>query len=80
MAEIAFALLSHKENNGAYPKSLDALKCPHIDPFSGAPYIYHPEGDGFVLYSVGYDAKDDGGAAGDLRKLEEKGDIVWRLF
>jgi hypothetical protein len=32
-----------------------------IDPFSGRPLIYRPDGEGYQLYSIGPDGKDDGG-------------------
>lgn len=43
-----------------------------VDPFTGEPFRYVPGQDGFRLYSVGGNLKDDGG--------EEKAhaDIVWR--
>ena len=37
----------------------------HIDPFSGAPYVFKTEANGFVLYSVGEDKQDDGGITRD---------------
>ena len=55
---------------GAFPESLDALapqfiaKVPH-DVIGGQPLKYRREADGsFVLYSVGWNEKDDGGVAG----------------
>ena len=32
-----------------------------IDLFSGKPLIYRPGADRYVLYSVGFNGKDDGG-------------------
>jgi hypothetical protein len=65
---------------GQYPESLEALvpqyaeKLPH-DIIGGQPLHYHRTADGhFVLYSVGWDGKDDGGLAG---KAVEEGDWVW---
>jgi hypothetical protein len=40
------------------PRYLEAMP---IDPFSGQPLVYRLTEDGFVLYSVGKDGKDDGG-------------------
>jgi len=40
------------------PSSLDALP---IDPFSGKPLRFVPEGGGYVVYSVGRNLRDDGG-------------------
>ena len=35
-----------------------------IDPYSDRPLIYRPEADGYRLYSVGHDGRDDGGRFG----------------
>jgi len=54
--------LEHQE----WPVDLDALpskeiKAVRIDPYSGEDYIYKLTDDGFTLYSVGADGKNDGG-------------------
>jgi hypothetical protein len=64
--QIAFALTWYERDHGAYPKTLDALAPKYLkqvpqDIFSGKPLIYRPSEKGFVLYSVGYNGKDDGG-------------------
>ena len=64
----------HHAEYGQWPASLDELRetlggALPMDPFSGVPYIYWPTSQGFVLYSVGVDGRDDGGAQSDL---------VWR--
>lgn len=87
---IAVALERHWLRHRAYPEKLDALvpefldRIPH-DLFDGKPMRYRREGEqGFVLWSVGFDGKDDkagplhfagnqGGSVG-----EEMGDLVWR--
>ncbi len=51
--------LSHLDH-GEFPKSLPMSPF-SIDPFSGTPFVYKPETDSFVLYSVGPNGKDDGG-------------------
>ncbi|HEY0257762.1 MAG TPA: hypothetical protein VGC39_09995, partial [Candidatus Methylacidiphilales bacterium] len=74
--------------HGSYPESLDALapayasEIPH-DIFNGEPYHYHANSDGtFILYSVGWNEKDDGGQvvykkdSPTQRELKE-GDWVW---
>jgi hypothetical protein len=65
-AQIALALCLYKAEHGAYPASLTVLeaagyKLPR-DPFTGKPYQYLRGGAGFVVYSLGPDMKDDGGA------------------
>ena len=71
------ALLAWKREHGAYPDSLEALASTaptSVDPFSGEAYHYRREGEGFLLYSVGPNRKDDGGMKVEKR---DEGDIVW---
>ena len=45
---------------------------------TGEPYKYRRTDDGrFVLYSVGWDEKDDGGVPGKTLFDEKQGDWVW---
>ena len=56
----------HKSRTGQYPDSLEALvpaileEIP-VDPFTGKPLVYRREGEGFIVYSLGSNQKDDGG-------------------
>ncbi|MGO8765566.1 MAG: hypothetical protein ACLQSR_10605 [Limisphaerales bacterium] len=66
-AQITCALERFHQVYGTYPGSLDAL-VPHFieviphDIIDGGPLIYHPTADRkFLLYSIGWDEKDDGG-------------------
>jgi hypothetical protein len=78
-AQIALALKAYHAERGRYPDSLAALdaagrKLP-TDPFGGKPFHYRPEGNGFVVWSIGPNMQDDGGRPRDaLRGLsvEEK--------
>jgi hypothetical protein len=75
--QIATQLRAWKVQRGSYPDTLDALTTTAplpLDTFSGEAYRYRREGEGFVLYSVGPDGKDDGGANAEKRV---EGDIVW---
>jgi len=63
---VAFALSAHRREHGRFPEKLDALAPAHPpivpgDLFSGGNLVYRPDGDGFLLYSVGVDGKDNGG-------------------
>ncbi len=66
---VTLALRAYKMDHGAYPPTLTALAPGYIraipaDPFSlSGPLRYKRAGAGYVLYSVGPDGKDDGGAA-----------------
>jgi len=82
--EIALRLEEVRESAGVYPADLAVLGgTSWVDPFSGGPYHYRLEGDGYVLYSVSINGVDDGGAlapAGVSGNAEfGKGDLVWRV-
>jgi len=85
-ARIVAAFKIHKIEHGAYPESLDALS-PTIldplpkDPFTGEDFVYRKDGDGFILYSVGDNLKDDGGIPkpkGSCGIGPSDYDIVWQ--
>jgi hypothetical protein len=82
-AALACALERYRLANGQFPVELEALtrfisQLPH-DPITGAPYQYRRSDDGqFVLYSVGWDEKDDGGTPGNVLFDDRQGDWVWQ--
>jgi hypothetical protein len=64
--QIAFALSAYRQDQGHYPATLADLAPKYLpeiadDLFSGKPLIYRPAADGFLLYSVGVNGKDDDG-------------------
>ena len=73
-AQVALALVACHNETGEWPESMDQLRkivkwdLPQ-DPFSGKDLLYRRDGEGWVLYSVGPDLKDDGGTGDDM---------VWR--
>ncbi|MCX5643131.1 MAG: hypothetical protein NTZ17_00350 [Phycisphaerae bacterium] len=80
------ALLQYKQAHSACSETLEALGLGElIDPFTDKPLHYRPEGEGFVVYSVGDDLKDNGGAPrreredSDPRHKPIEYDIVWRF-
>jgi hypothetical protein len=87
LARVACALERYRLAQGEYPATLDALapqfieKVPH-DIVNGQPLHYRLKNDGkFILYSVGWNEKDDGGTVvlnkqGEVER--EKGDWVWQ--
>jgi hypothetical protein len=84
LAQIVCALERYHFAHSKYPESLDALKPQYIDRLpldiiGGQPLKYRKEQDRFLLYSVGWNGKDDGGVPdpGKTYSLEAKGDIVW---
>jgi hypothetical protein len=97
MARVACALERYRLAHGQYPETLDALapkfieKLPHDiiggqpSPGSGSasqPLHYRREASGkFLLYSVGWNEKDDGGQVAFTQGGSvdlEKGDWVWQ--
>jgi len=88
-AQIACALEHYHFAHSEYPETLDALapqfieKIPH-DIIGGQPLKYHRTSDGkFLLYSIGWNATDDGGQeileSNKYGKPEyTKGDWVWK--
>src|ERR1035437_5413398 len=83
-AAIACALERYRLANGRFLETLDALAPRFIsalpdDLLTGEPYKYRLRDDGrLVLYSVGWDEKDDGGVLGKRPFDDEQGDWVWQ--
>jgi len=80
-AYLACGLERYRLAHGQYPETLAALvpqfadKLPH-DIIGGEPLKYHRASDGeFVLYSVGWNERDDGGVPG---KRMTEGDWIWQ--
>jgi hypothetical protein len=82
------ALQRYKLKYGQYPEGLsqlheqDYLHSIPLDPFSDKPLLYKKTDEGFMLYSVGLDFKDDGGVLGTDSKGQktiwaDEGDAVF---
>lgn len=83
-AILACALERYRLPNERFPDALDALvpqfisQLPH-DVITGEPYKYRRTDDGrFVLYSVGWNERDDGGTPGKTLFDDKEGDWVWQ--
>jgi hypothetical protein len=68
LTRMAAALAQFRAGNGVYPEILDELvpgvvKTMPNDPYSGKPYVYARDGEGFLFYSVGANGIDDGGSS-----------------
>jgi len=74
------ALLRYREAHGALPDTLDALGLEGLaDPFvEQSQLLYKKTPDGFVLYSVGTDQKDNGGTP-KPPKGDAEFDLPWRF-
>ena len=78
LLQVGIALEQYHSRNGEYPPTLETIApdlggTVPVDPHTGEPYHYTPQGETFLLYSVGFNLVDDGGQL-HLRD----GDIVWR--
>jgi hypothetical protein len=82
------ATLRYEQDKGSYPSTLDDLiqagylKQLPMDPWSDKPLVYKRTADGFMLYSVGSNFKDDGGQVarddkGKVKPYADEGDWVF---
>ena len=83
-AALACALERFRLADGKFPEELAALVPRFIsrlpnDVLTGKPYKYSRENDGqLILYSVGWNLKDDGGIPGATLNDNRQGDWVWQ--
>ncbi len=83
-AALACALERHRLASGQFPETLQGLLPRFVsqmpnDVLTGQSYKYHRTDAGqFVLYSVGWNEKDDGGVPGKTLLDEKQGDWVWQ--
>ncbi len=82
-AALACALERYRLAHDQFPDQLDALSPQFMtrlpnDVITGQPYKYRRTDDGqFILYSVGWNEKDDGGVPGKTLFDQTQGDWVW---
>jgi hypothetical protein len=82
---LQLAVEGYRAEHGSLPPALDALVPSWLDavptdPYSGRPFVYRlvPAAEnerGYVLYSVGADGKDDGGASDSLEPARALTDL-----
>jgi len=82
MADTAIAIEQFRRRHGRPPQSLDELvpeflPAVPIDPFDGQPLRYATDPGGFRIYSIGGNAKDDGGVEGN-EMLDDVFSVVFR--
>lgn len=70
LTQVALALAAYKSEHGSYPKSLEKLAPAYIqklpaDFYVEKPLTYNPSKNGYKLYAVGPNTKDDDGIEGD---------------
>ena len=85
-AQTGLACRLFKSRAGSYPESLEELvpriltEVP-IDPFMGKPLVYRREGEGFIVYSLGSNQKDDGGRSNYMitqMVMDKDDDWTWK--
>jgi len=82
--KLALALKIYRQGHGNYPEQLASLSpevIPELplDPFTGKDYVYHKEGRGFILYSIGPNERDDNGIY-DQKQSQKFDDIAWKVL
>ena len=80
--QTACALERFRLRNNRYPQNLSDVGTIPEDPITGAPQIYRVSTDAtsYVLYSVGWDGRDNGGAPPNPWRPENRAypsDWVW---
>jgi hypothetical protein len=79
LAQLALGLKIYKAEKGKYPDTLADLVpgiLPELpkDPFTGKDFVYKGEAEGFLVYSLNENAKDEGGIEG----MPFEYDLPWR--
>jgi hypothetical protein len=72
LTRLAAALAVYRAEHRAYPDQLDSLvpgvlEALPVDLNNAKPFVYKREGEGYLLYSLGANATDDGGSNSQLR-------------
>ena len=78
VGQTAIALEAYRRAESQYPSSLAPLRLSDdrtLDPFTGVAIVYRPRADGYMLYSVGANGRDDGGNVGPATKAIVPGAI-----
>jgi hypothetical protein len=73
---LAFAVEVFRRERGRYPDRLEELASQYVpavppDPLTGQSFLHRKTEDGFLLYSVGRNLKDDGGLSLDDRPEDD---------
>jgi hypothetical protein len=91
LARWGLALCVYHQRAGQYPSSLAEVEQAAgvslpADPLGGTEPVYHSEGNGYLLYSVGLNGRDEGGQSwrdhlrrGSPSPLPDPDDLAWRF-
>jgi hypothetical protein len=83
---IACAVERCRLEEGRIPDALDSLVPRYlpalpIDPIGGAPYVYRQQVDSYLIYSIGWNRRDDGGVVAENpqthKERQTEGDWTW---
>jgi hypothetical protein len=84
-AKIGVACRIYRSQHGKYPEKIsdlvpEILKEEPLDPFTGQPLIYRTKENGFIVYSVGSNKKDDNGKMSLMTQavMEKDDDWSWQ--
>jgi hypothetical protein len=84
-ARVGLACFIYRNHYGKYPEKIsdlipDILKEEPLDPFTGKSLIYRTKENGFIVYSLGTNQKDDNGKMSPMTQvvMEKDDDWSWR--
>jgi hypothetical protein len=90
LLKLAALLAAYRANHGSFPAQLSELIPDYVaqlplDFFSGEPPVYKPQANGYILYSVGVNGRDDGGLGYEdrgptIRPDQDYDDVVIRVL
>jgi hypothetical protein len=75
LTQLSAALAVYRTSHDAYPEKLDDLvpavisKLP-VDAYQAQPFVYKRLGDGYLLYTIGLNGKDDAGSNNQVNTFE----------
>jgi hypothetical protein len=83
MTIAGLGVIQYKQDHATFPQTLDVLEVKNLgDPFDDQPLRYRVEPEGFLLYSIGGDQKDNHGVPRQPKarpRQKEDFDLVWRF-
>jgi hypothetical protein len=79
LLRVAIALHEYRAEHGKFPAALDDLKGKQlatvpVDGFTASPFVYKPSQNGYLLYSLGQNGRDDGGRNKDQAQVPDHAD------
>ncbi len=72
----ALDVIEYRRSKGTWPKSLADTGGSYLDPFDVKPLRYKTEGQGFRVWSVGINGKDDGGKTREETRTDDHDEVI----